>query len=82
MMDADIDADKDPQDLEENWIAGDDDSEYEIDPAVLADLDLSDPKKWCEMPAPKGKMIQCKIERDKSSIGKKFLPVIFFFFYK
>jgi hypothetical protein len=56
-----------------------DDEEYEIDPATIADLDLSDPKRWCETPAPKGKMIQCKIERDKTSIGKKFLPVTFFY---
>ncbi len=55
------------------------DDEYEIDPATIADLDLSDPKRWCETPAPKGKMIQCRIERDKTSVGKKFLPVIFFF---
>jgi hypothetical protein len=49
----------------------------DIDPngVRLEDLDLTDPLRFCTSFPPPGQMVQCTITRDKSSIGKKFLPV-------
>lgn len=41
----------------------------------LSDLDLDDLSLFAVTPPPKGKIIQCTIVRDKSSVGKKLLPV-------
>lgn len=46
-----------------------------VNVARLEDLDLSDPVRFCTSFPPPGQMVQCTITRDKSSIGKKFLPV-------
>ena len=43
--------------------------------ATMADLDLEDLTAFVTRPPPKGKIIQCTIARDKSSVGKKLLPV-------
>ena len=71
----DIDQDDELEDDNNENVRSEGGDDVDIDVAKLTDLDQTDMNKFQHTPAPKGKMIQCTITRDKSTVGKKFLPV-------